>query len=158
MAMMMRQSSCIGFCPHGKCICLDHLLHFVVHFPVESGHICFYVSFQLHQPPGHHFEPNPRYGQGKGRASPMWTQVGEMMNGVIMSGNGAIYVDEGAGPHNQNQGFPRNTIPKSKWSAKEIPRDQNPRLISKRDLRDEGTNLTHSLRRIPPLIHAQKCP
>jgi len=36
----------------------------------------------------------------------MWTQMGEMMNGVIMSGKGVIYVDEGAGPCNQNQGFP----------------------------------------------------
>ena len=32
----------------------------------------------------------------------MWTHVGELMNGLRMSGKGAIYVDEGAGPHNQN--------------------------------------------------------
>jgi len=32
----------------------------------------------------------------------MWTQVGRMMNGVIMNRRGVIYVDEGAGSRNQN--------------------------------------------------------
>jgi len=49
-------------------------------------------------------------GRGKltlcGPSGGMWTHVEEKMNGVIMSGKGAIYVDKGAGPHNQNQSFP----------------------------------------------------
>lgn len=34
------------------------------------------------------------------------TQVEGMMNWVIMSGRGVLYLDEGERPHNQNQGFP----------------------------------------------------
>ena len=54
-------------------------------------------------------------GKGKGRitlcgpSGGMWTQVGEMMNGVVMNGRGLIYVDEGAGPRNQNRGFSCST-------------------------------------------------
>lgn len=66
MAMIMGQSSCIGFYPRAKCVCPGHLLHFVVHFPVECGQLCFYFSFQLHQPSGHHSTPDPRCGQGEG--------------------------------------------------------------------------------------------
>ena len=39
----------------------------------------------------------------------MWTQVGEMMNGGIVSGKGVIYADKGAGPCTQNRGFPSST-------------------------------------------------
>ena len=39
----------------------------------------------------------------------MWTQVGEMMNGGIMSGRRVIYVDKGAGPHIQSWDFPSST-------------------------------------------------
>ena len=35
-------------------------------------------------------------GKWKGKANPIWTQVGGMMNGLIMSGREVIYVDEGA--------------------------------------------------------------
>ena len=46
-----------------------------------------------------------------------------MMVGVIMSERAVIYMDEGAAPRNQNQGFPCGTIPKAQGSVKEIPRD-----------------------------------
>jgi len=45
------------------------------------------------------------------------------MNGVIMSGRGVIYVEEEAGPHNQNKGFLCSTIPKAQRLVKEIPHD-----------------------------------
>jgi len=45
------------------------------------------------------------WARGRGELG-MWTQVGETVNGNIMSGKGAIYVDERVGPRNQNQRFP----------------------------------------------------
>ena len=72
----------------------------------------FTFLFQLLQPLGHHSRPDPRWGEGDREADPMWThgamwtQVGEMMNGGIMSGRGVIYADKGAGPQTQSRGFP----------------------------------------------------
>ena len=41
----------------------------------------------------------------------MWTQVGDIMNGGIVNGRGGVvYVDKGAGPHNEIRGFPSITI------------------------------------------------
>ena len=54
-------------------------------------------------------------GKGKGKltlcgpSGEMWTQVGKMMNGVMINEREVIYVDGGAGPHNQNRGFPCST-------------------------------------------------
>ena len=52
----------------------------------------FHSFFQLLQPSGHHSRPDPRWGQGDREANPMWTQVGEKMNGGIVSGKGVICV------------------------------------------------------------------
>ncbi len=95
----------------------------MVHFLVECVQLCFYFSFQLHQPPGHRSMPDPRCGKGEGEGDPMWTQVGGIMNGVIMSGRGVRCVDKGVRSQNQNQGFPCSTILKDQRLVKEIPRD-----------------------------------
>ena len=39
----------------------------------------------------------------------MCTQVGEKMNGGIVSGKGVICAGKGAGPHTQSRGFPSST-------------------------------------------------
>ena len=44
-----------------------------------------------------------------GPSEEMWTLVGDMIIGAIVSGRGAIYVDKGAGLHNQNWGFSSST-------------------------------------------------
>jgi len=89
-----------------------------------------FTFFSVHQPLGHHSRPDPRCGKrGMGRLivcgpnGQIVTQMGEMVNGVIMSGRGVVYMDEGVGPQNQNQGFPYSTIPKAQWSVKEISCD-----------------------------------
>ena len=54
-------------------------------------------------------------GKGIGRLTlcgpmgPMWNQMGETMNGSIMSGRGVIYMDKGARTRTQSQGFPSST-------------------------------------------------
>jgi len=60
----------------------------------------------------------PTQGGGKGIGKltlcgpreAMCTQVGEMMDGGIVSGKGVRYADKGVGPHTQSWGFPSSTI------------------------------------------------
>lgn len=67
------------------------------------------------------FQARPKvWEKGRGKLT-LCGPNGEMMNGPIMRERGVIYVDEGAGPRNQNQAFPCSTIPKSRRSIKEIP-------------------------------------
>ena len=89
--------------------CPNHLLHFVIQFLVESGQLCFFFFFQLLQPPGHQSSPDPRWGQGDREVDLMWTEVGEMMNGGIVSQKGIICGNKGAGPRTQSRGFPSST-------------------------------------------------
>ena len=54
-------------------------------------------------------------GKGIGRLAlcgpkmEMWTQVGEKMNGGIVSGKGLICAGQGVGPRTQSLGFPSST-------------------------------------------------
>ena len=54
-------------------------------------------------------------GKGIGRLAlcgpkmEMWTQIGEKMNGGIMSGKEVICVGKGAGPRTQSWGLPSST-------------------------------------------------
>ena len=47
--------------PCAKCVCLDHILHFVVHFPIECGQLCFFFYFASTS--GHRSRPDPRCGK-----------------------------------------------------------------------------------------------
>ena len=114
---------------------------------------------------GLHSRPWPKvWARGRGERTVcgpnggMWTQVGDMMNGVIMSGKGEIYVDERVGPHNQNHGFLWSTIPKSKRVDKWDSTGLEYKVNIQKGYRGREHKPSPFFQPYPPWIHAQKCP
>ena len=91
MAMIKGVEVRFGFCPRAKFVCPDHLLHFMIHFLLRVDKLCFFFSFSCINLRGIVLALTQSVDKGKGRLTPcgpngqMWTRMGNMVNGVIMS-------------------------------------------------------------------------
>ena len=63
-----------SFFPRAKFVCPNHLLHFVVTFPIESGQIMLFLFFLAASTSEHRSKTDPKCGQGEEEANPMCTQ------------------------------------------------------------------------------------
>ena len=71
----------------------------------------FLLSFICTNPRGIVSGLTQDVGQGEGVVDPMWTQVGKMMEGSIISGTGDDMYESGSGTTHPKLGFPMNYHP-----------------------------------------------